>query len=286
MKIISFVSSLVTSYVCTGLPVGLRSARTPRGHGQLLVTARQGVVRDVPSVEDVVLQHEENIEGNGEKSQPELCWVPEQRPPVVIVVSYQEHLEHAEGAAREVQEDVPNAPPDSAFPAEVHESLGDVFDEGDAELDIWAVEQEVEPQDDGREGEYENDDDEHGDGRQDSETHLGDCLVASLDIEDWGDLMVSPAHFYLVYHTLNDGDGAGPHGVEREEHVIGLDRDDSSRVSLQVFLLHWAHPEQGNVIATVESEANDVQSNKVEVETNDAELKHLSMMSDIPVNIF
>ena len=50
--------------------------------------------------------------------------------------------------------------------------------------------------------------------------------------------MVSPAHFYLVYHTLNDGDSAGPHGVEREEHVIGLDRDDSSRVSLQVFLLH------------------------------------------------
>ena len=136
MKIISFVSSLVTSYVCTGLPVGLRSARTPRGYGQLLVTARQGVVGDVPSVEDVVLEHEENIEGNGEKSQPELCWVPEQRPPVVIVVSYQEHLEHAEGAAREVQEDVPNAPPDSAFPAEVHESLGDVFDEGDAELDI------------------------------------------------------------------------------------------------------------------------------------------------------
>ena len=53
-------------------------------------------MRGVAPIEDVVLQHEEDIEHDGEESQPELGGVAEQRVPVVIVVGDQEHLHHTQ----------------------------------------------------------------------------------------------------------------------------------------------------------------------------------------------
>ena len=53
-------------------------------------------MRGVAPVEYVVLQHEEDIEHDGEESQPELGGVAEQRVPVVIVVGDQEHLHHTQ----------------------------------------------------------------------------------------------------------------------------------------------------------------------------------------------
>ena len=172
---------LTSSDVCTRLSVTVRSARGSGRHAELLVTALQSVVRDVPSVQAVVLHHEEYVKGYREESQSELGRVSEQRSPVIIVVRYHEHLEHAESAACEVQQDVPDAPSDGALSAEVHESLGYVFDEGDAELDVGTVEEEVQPDDDGCESEYEDDDDKQGDAGQDGEAGLGEGLIASLD---------------------------------------------------------------------------------------------------------
>ena len=172
---------LTSSDVSTRLSVTVRGSRRPGGHAQLLVTALQGVVRDVPSVQAVVLHHEEDVKGDREESQSELGRVSEQGSPVIIVVRDHEHLEHAESAACEVQQDVPNAPSDGAFPSEVHESLGYVLDEGDAELDVGTVEEEVQPGDDGCESEYEDDDDKQGNGGQDGGAGLGEGLVASLD---------------------------------------------------------------------------------------------------------
>ena len=53
-------------------------------------------MRGVAPVKDVVLQHEEDIEHDGEESKPELGGVAEQRVPVVIVVGDQEHLHHTQ----------------------------------------------------------------------------------------------------------------------------------------------------------------------------------------------
>ena len=77
------------------LPCSLWGSGGYRRHGHLLVTPTQGFMWDVPSVEDVVLEHEKYIESYGEESQTELCGVSEQRTPVIIVVRDQEHLEHA-----------------------------------------------------------------------------------------------------------------------------------------------------------------------------------------------
>ena len=136
---------------------------------------------DVPSVEDVVLEHEKYIKGYGEESQSELCGVSEQRAPIIIVVRDQEHLKHTQCSSREVEEDVPDAPANGAFSAEVHESLWYVLDQGDPELYVGAVEEEVQPYNDGGDGEYENYDDEHSNSSQDGEADLGDCLITSLE---------------------------------------------------------------------------------------------------------
>ena len=86
---------LVRLYLSMRLPRSLWGSRGYRGHGQLLVTPTQRFMRDVASVEDVVLEHEEYIKSYGEKSKTEFGRVSKQRAPVIIVVRDQEHLEHA-----------------------------------------------------------------------------------------------------------------------------------------------------------------------------------------------
>ena len=71
----------------------------------------------IPSVEHIMLEHEEDVEYYGEKPQPELGGVPKEAAPVVIVVGDEEHLEHAEAPAREVQQDVAYTPANSTLPS-------------------------------------------------------------------------------------------------------------------------------------------------------------------------
>lgn len=174
----------------------------------------------VPPVEDVMLEHEEDVEQDGEQSEAELGGVAEEGAPVVVVVGDEDHLEDAEGASGEVEEDVANAPTNGTLASEVHVGLGDILDQRDPELHIGAVEEEVQPGDDTDAGEDEGDDDEDEDGSEDGETPPGDLLAAPL-----------------VHHALDDRDGAGEDGVDWEEDVIGFDWNDATRMTTEVIIL-------------------------------------------------
>ena len=50
-------------------------------------------MRKVASVEDVVLQHEEDVEEHGEETETELGGIAEDARPVVVVVRNQDHLQ-------------------------------------------------------------------------------------------------------------------------------------------------------------------------------------------------
>ena len=102
-------------------------------------------MRLVPPVEHVVLEHEEDVEKDGEEAKTELGGVAKDAAPVVIVVGDQHHLENkkavktesleavtdlddTERSTGEVQDDVPDAPTDGALPSVVLVGLGDVPD--------------------------------------------------------------------------------------------------------------------------------------------------------------
>ena len=78
--------------------------------GPLLDGAVQLLVGHVAPVQPVVLHHEQHVKQNGKQAQAELGRVPEDGSPVVVVVADEKHLEDGEGAAREVEEDVTDAP--------------------------------------------------------------------------------------------------------------------------------------------------------------------------------
>ena len=73
-------------------------------------------MRQIASVEHIMLDHEEDVKYDREEPQPKLGGVSKQTGPVIIVVSYQEHLEHAQAATCKVQEDVADTPANSALP--------------------------------------------------------------------------------------------------------------------------------------------------------------------------
>ena len=62
----------------------------------------------------------------------------------------------------------------------VHVSLGAVFDEGDPELDIGAVGEEVQPDDDTGEGEDQDDHHKQEDDRQQAQAQPGHSLTRAL----------------------------------------------------------------------------------------------------------
>jgi len=113
-----------------------------------------------------VLENEENVKQDGEQAKTKLGRISEDGTPVIVVVRNQEHLQYAERSSCKVENDISNAPSRSALPPEVHVRLGDVLDEGDAELHVGAVVEEVEPADDSGEGEDQTDCDEDGDPTQ------------------------------------------------------------------------------------------------------------------------
>ncbi len=72
----------------------------------------------VAAVEPVVLHHEQDVKQDGDEAQAELGKVPKDGIPVIVVVADEKHLDHGEDAAREVQEDVPDAPAHRALTPE------------------------------------------------------------------------------------------------------------------------------------------------------------------------
>ena len=97
---------------------------------------------EISSIEDVVLEHEEDVKEDGEETETKLGRVAKDARPVVVVVSDQDHLQggivvfdhqhhdhdlnDGETSASEVEEYISNAPADSAFPSEVHVRLRNI----------------------------------------------------------------------------------------------------------------------------------------------------------------
>ena len=61
--------------------------------------------------------------------------------------------------------------------------------------------------------------------------------------------------------------------MDGEEDVIGLDWDDTLGVFIFVLFLNTVNPEECDVVAAIESEANNVQREEIKVETNYAKNK-------------
>ena len=108
-------NNCISSDFCARLSIWLWGSWKSRRHGQFFIASIERVVGDIASVEHIVLEHEEYIKGHRKEPQSELSWISEYWAPVVIVVGYQEHLQHAECSPGEVQEDVPNTPSQSTL---------------------------------------------------------------------------------------------------------------------------------------------------------------------------
>ena len=81
-----------------------------------LTAHRECLMGQVTPIEHIMLKHEEHVEDDGEEPQSELSGVPKEAAPVVVVVGDEEHLQHAQAASGEVQQDVADAPAHCTLP--------------------------------------------------------------------------------------------------------------------------------------------------------------------------
>jgi len=208
---------------------------------------------EISSIEDVVLEHEEDVKEDGEETETKLGRVAKDARPVVVVVSDQDHLNDGETSASEVEEYISNTPADSAFPSEVHIRLRNILYDCDPQFDVGEVVEHVQPGDDADSGQDEGDRDEDGDAQQDRQAPLRHLLVAPLEDE-----------------ALKDGDGGGKDCMDGKEDVRRCDWKNSSRVLRVIFSLYGVDPEEGDVEASVEGEPDQVEGEKVKVEADHA----------------
>jgi len=173
------------------------------------------------SVENVMLEHEENVEEDGEEAEAEFCRVTEDRTPIIVVVRDDEHLSHTESSSGEVKQDVPDAPAGGRLAAIVHNSLGNVLDERDEEFDVRAHVQKVYPLEERRESEADRHSEKDSDGCADDPTRHRHRLTSSL-----------------VNETLKHGEGRDEGGVDGEQEIVQLDRVDAVRVAVEVLHLN------------------------------------------------
>ena len=96
----------------------------------------------------------------------------------------------------------------------------DLLDDGDEQLDVAEVVEDVQPDDGLDKTEDEGDDDEDGDGGEDPEADLGDLLASPV-----------------VDEALDDVESTGKDRVDGEEDVVGLDGNNPPRMSVEVLLL-------------------------------------------------
>lgn len=88
------------------------------------------------SIEDVVLEHEDDIEQYRYVSQPQLDRIARDPRPVVLQARVDEELRNGQHAADEIHQYLIDAPSDRRFPSMVRPGLGDIFDDCDHELHV------------------------------------------------------------------------------------------------------------------------------------------------------
>ena len=83
-----------------------------------------------------MLGYEEGIVYDADVPQGKLDGVAGDAAPVALEVAVDDELAHAQDPARQVQQDLPDAPAGGALVAVVGQGLGRVLDEGDEQLDV------------------------------------------------------------------------------------------------------------------------------------------------------
>lgn len=126
-----------------------------------------------------MLNHKEYIEHHRKQSKAEFGWIAENRGPVIcknqlkmrfdcaivvavidgrdaftIIVCVNHHLQNTQPAAGEVHENVANAPSAGALSAIIHECLRHILDQCNAQLNVTARVEKIEPVDDIGDGQY------------------------------------------------------------------------------------------------------------------------------------
>lgn len=122
-----------------------------------------------------------------------------------VIISIQQHLQHAQNASSEVEQNVPYAPTNRAFPLIIHVRLRDVLDQRDGQFDVGTEVEEVQPvQDVG------------------CRTNRADEEKSSENTEDHHRGVGHPLVVPLVHEALHDGDYGGEGGVQGEHYVVDL----------------------------------------------------------------
>lgn len=75
-----------------------------------------------------MLDQEQDIEEDGEETETELGWIPEDGTPVVVVVPNEKHLKDGERTSGKIQEYIAYTPTNCTLTSIVHEGLRYIFD--------------------------------------------------------------------------------------------------------------------------------------------------------------
>ena len=170
-----------------------------------------------------------------------------------VVEGEEEHLEDAEQAAGHVEQDAADGEADGALARVVHVGLRHVLDQRHGQLDVRTVVEHREPRQRRcrrRRAAAQHQRRRQADQRPAARPH---SLAAAL-----------------VDEALDAGDERQDGGVDREDDVVGLHRDDAHRVQLKVLLLHAGQPIEAHVEQRVHRMAEHVQRHKVQVQAHNA----------------
>lgn len=99
---------------------------------------------------------------------------------LTIIVRIEDHLQHGEHAAGEVEQNISDAPSLRALPPVIHHSLWHVLDERDRQLDVAAGVEEVQPVPDASNCDAKSHDDDNKEDCNDAAGDIRDSLVGAL----------------------------------------------------------------------------------------------------------
>lgn len=201
-----------------------------------------------------MLQYKRRIIDHARVAQGKLGRVPRDAAPVTLEPAVDGLLADAEHPARQVEQDLPDAPAAGAPVAPVGQQLGRVLDEGDDDLDVPGRVDDVERAPPGRRVEV------RVAGAEDDETDGGDAdEAARADAE--GEAARSGAEAGLEPpqgaggEVLRRGDGAEGEAVQSEGYVVELDGRGEAGVAGGVLGADGGGGVEGEVGGEVSGEA-------------------------------
>lgn len=204
------------------------------------------------SIKNVMLHHEDYVEENGYCTQTELGEIGEQSDPIIVVVGQHEHLDHAQCTTSEVQDYVLDTPTYSGLALIIVPSLRNVFDDGDAQLDIAEhiqVRQQGYPI-----------------GQRNCE---GQSYVRNPNqCQDDGGHQRNSLITTIVENDLKDHNQSGENGVKCKDNVVRFHRNIAVRILVFILVLSILEKVQAHIEHAVRHETCDVQCYIIKVESH------------------